>query len=541
MYKVVLADDEPKICQLILELGDWKRFGIEVAAVCHDGEDAYESILRVRPDIVLTDVRMPVYDGLELIRRVTEAGLHPAFIVISGYKYFDYAYSAFKYGVIDYLLKPIDQVQMNEVLEKTCRMIEKQKVLRQAENELQRLNERMELSGRKQMFRDLLDPEKDFPATAEELDARYRKKFVHSCLRVFFLRTNRSLEAENSELLVQKLKENLQKVLQDAAGKEAAKPCLETVHDGLACILDFEPDDAETLYSRLTSFLYDARELSGLFGNTWVVIGLSPVLAASDLAALPGAARAAEEAAAARIILGGNRIIEPENIRFSRIGMEQILGEGGQKSLQNALETLSPELYTEILERLLERSDIQPPLRPEVLERLTDTILKAFETYAGGQPEDIRWEEVRQEWLQETGQCVGIREYFRVMEERGIHCIEEWKALKLNREKLPIRLAKAWIEEHYGEAASLETVAEEVGLSPAYFSTSFRQVEGRTFSDYLTAVRMQAAREFLSETRMTNGEIAEKIGYKDEKYFGKVFKKEVGIRPGEYRKLYQKR
>ena len=89
MYKAVLADDEPKICQLILELGDWKRFGIEVAAVCKDGEEAFESICRIRPDIVLTDIRMPVYDGLELIRRVTEAGLHPAFIIISGYKYFE--------------------------------------------------------------------------------------------------------------------------------------------------------------------------------------------------------------------------------------------------------------------------------------------------------------------------------------------------------------------------------------------------------------------------------------------------------------------
>ena len=124
---------------------------------------------------------------------------------------------------------------------------------------------------------------------------------------------------------------------------------------------------------------------------------------------------------------------------------------------------------------------------------------------------------------------------------RGCRCLEDWKKQKLNREKRPIRLAKAWIEEHFGEAISLETVAEEVGLSPAYFSTSFRQVEGRTFSDYLTSGRMEAARSFRSSTTMTNLEIASSIGYADEKYFGKVFKKEVGIRPGEYRKLYQRR
>ena len=124
------------------------------------------------------------------------------------------------------------------------------------------------------------------------------------------------------------------------------------------------------------------------------------------------------------------------------------------------------------------------------------------------------------------------------MEQYGRESILEWKKQKQNEEKLPIRLAKAWIAEHYGDAVTLEMVADQVGLSPTYFSTQFRQIEGRTFSDYLTSVRMEAARDLLSTTSMTNYEIADRIGYSDEKYFGKVFKKEVGIRPGEYRKLY---
>ena len=116
MYQAVIVDDERKICNLILELGDWERLGIRVAAVCQDGEEALEQIRRLRPDIVLTDIRMPVYDGLELIRRSEEMGISAAFVIISGYKYFEYAYSALKYGVIDYLLKPIEKEQLNGVL-----------------------------------------------------------------------------------------------------------------------------------------------------------------------------------------------------------------------------------------------------------------------------------------------------------------------------------------------------------------------------------------------------------------------------------------
>ena len=541
MYKAVLADDEPKICQLILELGDWKRFGIEVAAVCKDGEEAFESICRIHPDIVLTDIRMPVYDGLELIRRVTEAGLHPAFIIISGYKYFEYAYNAFKFGVIDYLLKPIDREQMNEVLEKTCHILSRQRAYRQAEDELQRLNERMELSTRKQLFQDMMDPGVLFPGTAGELETKYHKRFRHPCLQLLFLRTNRSLETESSLLLVQKLTEGLQKTLADPETERVGKPCVETVCEGLAAILDFEEGQQDTVRSRLTSYLYDARELAGMFGNTWVSIGLSHVFSAAETEKLPEAAREAELAAAARAALGGNRILDFLNCRFSRAGTEQVLGGGSLKSLENALETLSPDLYTEVIRRVFERCDLQPPLRPDVLRKVRDTILGSFDSYAGRQEEDIRWADLKQEWLDALDQCVSIRDYFHEMEAWGGRCLEEWKNQKLSREKRPIRLAKAWIAEHYSEAISLETVADEVGLSPAYFSTSFRQVEGRTFSDYLTAVRMEAARELLSSTLMTNAEIAARIGYADEKYFGKVFKKEVGIRPGEYRKLYQRR
>ncbi len=541
MYKAVLADDEPKICQLILELGDWKRFGIEVAAVCKDGEEAFESICRIRPDIVLTDIRMPVYDGLELIRRVTEAGLHPAFIIISGYKYFEYAYNAFKFGVIDYLLKPIDREQMNEVLEKTCHILSRQRAYRQAEDELQRLNERMELSTRKQLFQDMMDPGSPFPGTAEELETKYHKRFRHPCLQLMFLRTNRSLEPESSLLLVQKLTEGLQKTLADPEGNRIGKPCVETIREGLAAILDFEEGQQDTVRSRLTSFLYDARELAGMFGNTWVTIGLSRVFPAEKTELLPEAAREAELAAAARAALGGNRILDLWNCRFSRAAVEQIMGEGSLKSLDNALETLSPDLFTEVMRRVCEKCDLQPPLRPDVLRKVRDTILESFDNYAARQEEDIRWADLKQEWLEALDQCVSIRDYFSEMESWGGRCLEEWKSQKLSREKRPIRLAKAWIAEHYSEAISLESVADEVGLSPAYFSTSFRQVEGRTFSDYLTAVRMEAARELLSSTMMTNAEIAARIGYADEKYFGKVFKKEVGIRPGEYRKLYQRR
>ncbi|MCD8077201.1 MAG: response regulator [Lachnospiraceae bacterium] len=539
MYSAVIVDDERKVCNLILELGDWQRFGIEVAQVCTDGEEALEAICRLQPDIVLTDVRMPVYDGLELIRLVSEKGLHPAFIILSGYKYFEYAYSAFKYGVIDYLLKPIDGEQLNEVLDKTCQILGRQKRYARAEDEIRRLNEHVEQSNRRNMFLHLFDRGETFPRTAEELKKTYQKSFPKEALRVFFVRTNRDLEDDNSVLLVQKLEGTIRRVLKgDIEAKWPDSPvrvCTGTVHGGLAVILNFPVEETEWIKSLLQTILFDMIDVAEVFGNSQVSVGLSPMV--TELKELPGLARMAEQAEAAKVVLGANRVLELSAYRFSRLTLEQVFTESERKSLKKAVETLSVGAMNSWLDRLEAAVDKRPPLRPEVILGLRDEIGGELEAYARLHREE-NFEEFRQSYLRETAQAAGLPAFFHCLRDVITRQMEIWRKARESEEKLPIRLAKAYLAEHYGEAVTLEQTAEQVGLSPAYFSTQFRQMEGRTFSDYLTSVRMEAARELLATTTMTNYEIASRIGYADEKYFGKVFKKEVGIRPGEYRKLY---
>ena len=99
-------------------------------------------------------------------------------------------------------------------------------------------------------------------------------------------------------------------------------------------------------------------------------------------------------------------------------------------------------------------------------------------------------------------------------------------------------MAKAFIEENYRRPLGLAEVAEAVGLCEAYFSSSFKKYTGTSFTEYLNEVRIRAAKTYLRTTAYTNGEIADLVGYADDKYFLKVFKKSTGIRPGEYRKLH---
>ena len=118
MLDVLIADDEQKICQLIEKLVDWPGLGMRVAGTARNGIEALEKIRRDRPDIVITDIRMPGYDGLELIRLGKECNPRMEFIIISGYRHFEYAQTAIRYGVGAYILKPIRRDELTEALGK---------------------------------------------------------------------------------------------------------------------------------------------------------------------------------------------------------------------------------------------------------------------------------------------------------------------------------------------------------------------------------------------------------------------------------------
>jgi two-component system response regulator YesN len=117
MYSVMLIDDEPRAIESLLYFINWQQLGFEVCGTCDNGEDALELIMRTLPDIIITDIRMPIMDGLELIRRLHERmKIPPEIVVLSGYNEFSYARRALQLGVRHYLLKPVIEDEASEVL-----------------------------------------------------------------------------------------------------------------------------------------------------------------------------------------------------------------------------------------------------------------------------------------------------------------------------------------------------------------------------------------------------------------------------------------
>ena len=120
MWKVIIADDEKLICRLIEALVDWEKLNMRIAGKAENGLEALQMVRELRPHLLITDIRMPGCDGLDLIRQARELSPDIEIVIISGCAHFEYAQTAIAYGVGNYILKPVNQAELNKTLLKSC-------------------------------------------------------------------------------------------------------------------------------------------------------------------------------------------------------------------------------------------------------------------------------------------------------------------------------------------------------------------------------------------------------------------------------------
>ena len=139
MYTMLVADDERWIRERIISSINWAGIGVSIAGEAADGEEALELSRQVKPDIILTDIRMPGINGLDFIKALNEEHIHARIIIISGFNDFEYAQKAIKFGVVDYILKPVENAELVNIVKKCIRQIEaenfKNKIIEQAESQ----------------------------------------------------------------------------------------------------------------------------------------------------------------------------------------------------------------------------------------------------------------------------------------------------------------------------------------------------------------------------------------------------------------------
>lgn len=540
MYKILIADDEEKVCQLISKIIDWESLGIDIVGVANDGKTALNLIMKELPDIVITDIRMPGYDGLELIAKAKEVKSEIRFIIISGYRQFDYARNAIKYGVEDYLLKPIREEELLDII---VEMLEKVKNQKQNLEEKQDMQKQIATDAkriRSNFLEHLLEESKKLP---DSLDIKvcnqlYHCNFKKGYYQAIVIKPDISRKEYNSEsyqILLRRAQSIAENILRE---EEGVLECLTiATWEGIFFLLNRKEADNQLLRKKLTQIKNSISGLRDLFWNIQVTIGVGVII--DDFKQLPKTIKTARNKTLSRVFYGKGMILQADEYSKEIIKVNHVFDIKIRKLMLEYLESQNTEEVCQILEnvenKLIESKIQDGDLLLNLLKEILDVFLFAMK--------NIQFQEehndIQMKILHEFHMCTSAREIFEMLRSNFSYYLTIAEEEKKKSETKPIRDAKKFIAENFAKPLRLEDIGTVIGFNATYFSALFKKETGKNFSEYLIEIRIHKAKELLLEEKMSVMEVAEKVGYSDLKYFTKIFRKETGLNPSEFRKMYR--
>ncbi len=526
--KVVIADDEARICKLIQILADWDALGMEVVGVAANGIEALEQVRIHRPHILITDIRMPGCSGLDLIEKAKEDVDDLQIIIISGYAQFEYAQAAMKFGVGDYLLKPIKKEELMSTLAKLGQHCREKMTEAQEVNLLKRVALEDSTRIRSSFLHDL-EIGKVAGFTVDGVKQHYHVALEHGVFLPFYLKIDYTPEACSSPSL------DMIQIKVDGLLRGALAPlCHEFVlrSDGawVAGLLNYAPKKRDAIRRTLRDCLNQLTVQRNIFGDMEFSISLGQE--AKDVSDLVQSQKWARNLMAERLVEGTGRLIEcntpPHPPR------EEKLLEGYAQMLEHAEESGSVQEATRVVTMLWEQAGQLDELTGAELLHL---VTGAASIFALRMNIPNRDEQLAQ-FDRQIQQCSRIATLFQCLQNFQTTQMAYLEAQQSDITTRPIRLAKQYIQNHLGENISLEAVSASIGLSSSYFSVAFKKETGEGFVKYITRVRIDRAKELLQQTDLPVSEICQQVGYSDLKHFTATFKKITNLSPGQYRKIY---
>lgn len=530
--KVFLVEDEMVIRRGIKNSIDWEKEGYIFCGEASDGELAYPMIIKEKPDILITDIRMPFMDGLELCKLVKKELPNIKILILSGYDEFDYAKEAIRLGVTEYLLKPISSGKLLEALNGVSESIRREKedkdLVRKYMEEMRENTEHEKQKFFEQMIAGNLSM-----ADALETGKKYEMNLSAGMYNLLLFRFTLGEENRKSgelEYAIEKLTERLEYVFEFQRGVE-----------GWAFLL--MADNEEQMSERVKELSKDLEEIMKNYSTIAYFGGIGQPVA--RLRELEESFREAERALAARFTMELNRIISVEDIRMAqnvdtlddkeitsfgeiektRTMLEKFLNNGAEDEIDEFVDVYINELPEENLKSVLMRQYII--MDAYIVMMSFCEKIEGIEGEMQAQSEELKNSMKTIQTLEE------IKNYIRMLLKKIIGVRD---TISGRRYSDIIEIAKDQIRKTYmSDEISLNTIAAEVGMSPSYFSSIFSKEMGKTFVEYLTEIRMDRAKELLMCSSMKTSEIGYEVGYKDPHYFSYIFKKTQNCTPKEFR------
>ncbi|MDY4670053.1 MAG: response regulator [Oliverpabstia sp.] len=525
-YTVLLVDDEEDVIQVIMRKIDWEGLGFLVVGHATNGVKALELLEEYQPDVVMTDIRMPYMDGMELSKRIRSEYPGTKILLFTGFDEFEYAKEAVHLEVEEYILKPLNSQELTKVFTRLKGKLD------------QEISEKRNVETLKNYYMDSLPLlQTNFYSTLiegrihqEELQ-KYLTDYQISLPGPYYcclvIHTSSSQVPENMNPLL--LSTSVQKQAMERLGEKWHGKCFSYLGKTILILQLSDENELTELTDECDRFCKYAQRIIGAY----VTVGIGKLC--SNILELSESYSGAREAVSYRVLYGAVRAISITEIAPQELNETGVNGDEELAHLFKVIRLNEKEdiiqavnkycIHISLTEKSLQHHYMNVmelvsglsrfALNNEILvEDFSGDMGKMYAALLEMEPEALK------KWLIDIS--LSFREQLITARNRSTRSLVE--------------RAKEYIYNNYGdEELSLDSICETLGVSNSYFSTVFKKETGNSFIGYLTDYRMDRASRLLIETNEKSYIIARSVGYTDPNYFSYVFKRRFGVSPSKYR------
>ncbi len=536
MLKVIIADDEPHICRLLESLLDWKKEGFSIEGFASNGHEVTKMCVSIRPDLLIIDIRMPGLSGLEVIQGLYKQIPTIKVIIITGYSQFQYAHQALRYGVVDYLLKPIRVDELQAALNKV-----KELVRNSAFSGISYNNQSVHVKSMKTIKENILfsmisNNQNSLSFTEnEQLTEEFYMNFTGDYWRLIQIEIILETDYENfssEDYFYNKIKE----VLEEEFKKEEMELVFTRTEQGYFVLFNGAENSFSTFESHLQMIKFILIQILELFKGIFTIGVSSPYYKFNNI---KKCVKECEQAIDQKIVVGKNQIICLGDVPNSIYCVEDFLTDSLKKELKKAIVDLNSTAISKCILELMSTLNLSTrQLHGTLVNEIYEKLIKLFFTSVSvlGINEFDQYSE--EQLIAQGKYFYNVTAMFTYLDNLFRATISSLFEEKGEQSTRPIRMAQLYIDEHYKEQIKLQDVAEYVGFTQSYLSSMFKRQVGKSLVEYLTHIRIQKAKQLLIGGEWNIADVAEEVGFLDVKYFIKRFKKITGLTPSEYRKLF---
>lgn len=538
MYKLLVVEDEEAIRKGIIKSIDWEELGYVVVGDVANGREGLEFALREKPDVILTDVRMPVMDGLAMAEAVLAQHSDIRIVILSGFADFEYAQQAIRFQVFDYLLKPTDK---NKFIQCFIRL---KNELDEAHSEFM-----IQLSRQEKMYDGLMKLREDFIIKALDYEMASGNLLSDwlDYLEIDFSGRDFAagiIKIELSETFIKEVWGNEGKLLKfsyyNIANELLLGGCLgiPVVKSLREIIFIFNFKDRPFDQAKAIVILKKGSQaLRELLGNKYIRISSGLGAAVSEFSKLPGSYEQAS--------------ISMDKAFYNNDSGCYVYRESSETAVQKKWLENYPSDSNMILDETLagnaqhveelisamfdsfQRSSLSPRMVMDYAYNLCFKLHSSLIDCFSGEGQPLTERDYKKE-IYDMVSIEGLKEYvLAIFKEAALVFSGE----KTNTPQDIIQSVKRFIKKNYSSDISLEMLSRKMFISPSYLSYLFKNVTGESYSDYLKNIRLNRAKELLEKNSdLKVFEVCYMVGYKEYKYFSQQFKKAFGTNPTELRK-----